>query len=126
MQHRRATVVLVLVATGLLASCSRKAPSEAPLTVAGVTEYSQSRVQGDIACGHDPVVLKGDRTVLNLTGACTNVTIAGDHNDITVELAPGAQVTASGSHNDITWRLSQPGAEPVLSSTGTSNSFHAP
>lgn len=120
------TIVLVLLSAGALASCSRKPPSEEPVNVGGAIEYSQSRVQGEIACGNAPIVLRGDRTVMTLTGACKDVTVAGDHNDITVQLAPGGQVVASGDHNDITWSQSEPGAPPVLSSPGGSNTFHAP
>lgn len=90
----------------------------------GFAVYSASRASQTIPCDARPVQLNGSHTDLRLTGPCRFVRLAGEHNDVSVQLAPGGSIEITGSHNDVTWRSLQPGPDPVLVNRGEDNTFH--
>ena len=114
---------LIGLSAGLLAGCMHTA-SQAPTAHDGWLHYGEARARGTYACGSEPVSLDGDRGEIRLTGSCQRVRIAGSHNDVVVEVAPGSTIEVTGSHNDVTWRQTAPGPKPELKDTGVSNSFH--
>ncbi|MGH7041339.1 MAG: DUF3060 domain-containing protein [Acetobacteraceae bacterium] len=75
-------------------------------------------------CGALPVQLNGSHTATRLTGHCRQVTLTGDHNDVTLGVVPGTRIEVTGAHNDIWWYPLRPGARPVLIDRGTDNTFH--
>ena len=119
------SVVLRIAAIGLFAAaCAPSGPPAPPTVQNGVLVYSQNGARQTIQCDNRPIQLSGDRTALRLTGECQFVRLAGNHNDIEVEAAPGATIEITGEHNDLTWRQTRPGPHPVLLNRGQSNSFH--
>jgi hypothetical protein len=89
------------------------------------TIYKEDHVSRTIPCDPRPVILQGSHTDINMTGACRYVRVAGEHNDITVWVAPGGTVEITGAHNDVTIRRAPGrGAPPRLLDSGPSNTFH--
>jgi hypothetical protein len=76
-------------------------------------------------CGALPILLTGSHTDTRLAGPCRQVTVTGDHNDVTLGLEPGAKVEVTGDHNDIWWHQRRPGLRPDLVDRGAANVFHA-
>lgn len=119
------SVVFRIAAIGLFAAaCAPSGPSAPPTVQNGVLIYSQNGARQSIECDNRPIQLSGDRTELRLTGECQFVRLAGNHNDVYVEAAPGATIEITGGHNDLTWRQVRPGPQPVLLDRGLGNSFH--
>ncbi|HVB68523.1 MAG TPA: DUF3060 domain-containing protein [Acetobacteraceae bacterium] len=79
-------------------------------------------VQG--ACGVLPIQLDGSHTSTLLAGHCRQVTVTGNHNDVTLGLEPGARVEVTGTHNDIWWYPLRTGPLPRLIDRGSDNAFH--
>lgn len=77
-----------------------------------------------VTCQGRPVLLQGNHTDVTVTGPCRYVRVAGAHNDVTVDVAPGATIEITGAHNDVWWRSRIPGPRPVLLDHGESNTFH--
>ncbi len=126
MTSRRRTGPIHTVMRGcVLASaiCVGGCGGPAPVVPPGWDAYPYS---SHVTCGAHPVLLTGDRQSLVVDGACRTVVVAGDHNDISVTLAPGGSIEITGAHNDVTWTL-LPGsvAAPSLTDHGSSNTFHA-
>jgi len=86
--------------------------------------YTASKVSQTVACDGRPIVLRGNRTDMDLRGACSWVTLAGSHNDVRVDMASGGRFTITGSHNDVVWRQSENGTPPIMQDRGVGNSFH--
>ena len=112
-----------VLAIGLLTGCAHEA-TQAPVTRDGWLHYADSRARGTYPCKDMPVSLDGNRNDVRLTGGCQRVRVAGDHNDVHVDVAPGGTIEVTGGHNDVTWRQTAPGPKPELKDTGASNSFH--
>src|SRR5262245_20771307 len=104
------------------------APSAASPTDAqqnGWLVYSDSRVSRTIPCASQPILLMGNHTDISLKGACNYVRVAGEHNDINVEVGAAATIEITGAHNDVTWRQITPGPRPRLLNTNPEvNTFH--
>jgi hypothetical protein len=90
----------------------------------GWEKYNASRVTDTIHCADAPILLEGSRNDLRIIGECHHVRIAGEHNDIAVDVAPNATIEITGEHNDVTWRQVAPGPGPTLEDLGVSNDFH--
>jgi hypothetical protein len=90
----------------------------------GTTHYTASYVSQTIACDGRPIVLEGYRTDTDLRGACWWVTLAGSHNDVTVDMAQGGRFTITGSNNDVVWRQAESGTPPTMVDRGVGNTFH--
>lgn len=110
----------------LFATAGCITPSTQPPTTdpAGVMHFSASRVSQHVICSDHPIVLEGDRTEMTLTGGCRTVTLAGSHNDVTVDLAAGGTFDITGSHNDVNWRQVGVGPRPSLRDNGAGDAFH--
>ena len=89
-------------------------------------QHFSGSVPRRVACGELPILLEGSHTGVTLVGNCGYVRVAGDHNDVTVELAPGGTIEITGEHNDVAWRQPNPSVPPSLLNRGKSNSFHPP
>jgi len=111
-----------LIATLCLAACGHD--DSAPVVDRGWQVYGYA---SHISCGTLPVLLNGNRMDLTVDGACSRVEVAGDHNDISINMVPGGEIRITGSHNDVTWHL-PPGVRgtPLLIDKGDSNTFHRP
>ena len=122
MRLRVIPIVISCLAAG--AGCAR--PSNQPPTIdaRGTAHYTASYVSQTVACDGRPVVLEGSRTDMDLRGACSWVMLAGSHNDVTVDMAPGGRFYITGSHNDVTWGQSGSGTPPLMQDRGVSNTFH--
>ena len=77
-----------------------------------------------VECGGRPIELDGSHTSTQLTGYCPYVRVAGEHNDVTIPVPPGATIEITAPHNDVTWRQTRPGPPPRLVALAPSNSFH--
>jgi hypothetical protein len=123
---RYGEVLAVLGGLGL-AACGggAHAPEPAGAEANGWTRYAASGTQS-IACGKLPVLLASSHSDSTLTNSCGYVRIAGEHNDVSIEIAPAGTIEITGAHNDVYWKLSKPGAPPHLLDTGQSNTFHPP
>lgn len=104
-------------------TCAAAAPPR-PVAQNGWLVYQDSHVTQALPCGRQPILLRGNHTDLTLTGGCAYVRVAGEHNDISIEVLQGATIDISGAHNDVTWRQIVPGQPPRLINGGQSNSFH--
>jgi Protein of unknown function (DUF3060) len=122
MRTMRALATLACAVCLSACGASTRAPT-ATLQDGWVT-YADSRVAQRIACDDRPVLLTGNRNELHLVGDCRQVRIAGEHNDISVNVAPGGTVEITGSHNDVNWTYARPGGRPQLLDHGKENSFH--
>src|SRR5579875_3393964 len=101
------------------------------LALAGAGSAAVAQSQWDtydrvstVTCGPRAVLLGGSHTDAKVLGDCRYVRVAGEHNDIQVEVAPGGTVEITGAHNDVWWRQSRPGPGPRLLNVGQSNTFH--
>ena len=104
-----------------LSACGAGGPAS-PVVADGWDTYGYA---SHITCGTRPVLLNGDRTDLTADGPCSRVTVAGDHNDVSITLLPGGTIDITGDHNDVTWQF-PPGLRgaPVLLDHGHSNTYH--
>ena len=75
-------------------------------------------------CGRLPILLTGSHTATRLAGDCRRIAVSGNHNDVTLGLAPGARITVTGAHNDIWWHRRGRGPLPRLIDRGSDNRFH--
>jgi hypothetical protein len=98
----------------LLAMCPAAALAQPAWETYGASQTS-------IVCHGNPVLLTGNHTDTTLTGPCTMVRVAGEHNDVTVSVAPRAVIEITGRHNDVWW---QGPVHPTLLDHGSSNTFH--
>jgi hypothetical protein len=116
-------------------SWRQAAPGQAPILKAGNEDntfhsdwgwerYRASRVTDTIHCADAPILLEGNRDDLQITGECHHLRVAGEHNDIAIDVAPSATIEITGEHNDVTWRQVAPGPGPTLEDLGVSNDFH--
>ena len=122
MRLRAIPTVIFCLAAG--AGCV-KPPSPPPtMDSQGTMHYTASKVSQTVACDGRPVVLRGNRTDMDLRGACSWVTLAGSHNDVRVDMASGGRFTITGSHNDVVWRQSESGSPPIMQDHGVGNTFH--
>ncbi len=108
----------------LLAGCMYTTAAT-PTVENGWTVYRQTRLAARVPCGDGPVLIAGNRVEMHLTGACRLVRISGNHNDVSVEVAPGGTIEITGAHNDVTWTMPSPGARPTLTDSGKENSIHS-
>lgn len=110
----------------LFAAAGCTTPSTQPPTIdpAGVMHYTASHVSQHVVCSDHPIVLEGDHTDMTLAGACRTVTLAGSHNDVTVDMAAGGTFDITGSHNDVNWRQIGAGPRPSLLDTGDGDTYH--
>ena len=96
-----------------------------PVVENGWTVYRQTRLAARVACGDRPVLIAGNRVEMHLTGTCHQVRISGNHNDVSVEVAPGGTIEITGANNDVTWTMPSPGARPTMIDSGKGNSIHS-
>ena len=123
MRSRAIPIAIICLVAG--AGCTT--PSDQPPTIdpSGVMHYTAPYVAQKIVCDGHPIVLEGDHTAITLTGACRLVTLAGSHNDVTVDMAAGGRFDITGSHNDVNWRQAEPGPPAVMQNHGASNTYHS-
>ena len=125
----KATALLVVPAMGFVGLLCALSPSALgqpaqPRLKDGWDAYGYADL---VVCRDNPVLLLGHHMDVKVRGGCHYVRVAGSHNDVRVDLAPGGTIEITGAHNDVTWRL-PPGAQtgPVLLNHGESNDFHGP
>jgi hypothetical protein len=109
---------------GSIAVQAFAATPTAPLQQNGWLVYQDSHITQTAPCTQQPILLGGSHTDFTLNGACETVRIAGEHNDITIQVGPAATIEITGAHNDVTWQQVAPGPPPQLLDKGLSNSFH--
>ena len=119
---RSVSLRIIGICAAVGAGCAHQ-PMQPPLLQDGTLHYQTSWTSGPIQCDGRPIVLEGTHTALRLSGPCQFVRVAGDHNDISVEIAPTGTIEITGSHNDVTWHTVR-GARPALENRGVSNTFH--
>lgn len=119
----RLTVAGLLTFVALPAVAAGAPP---PVRQNGWLIYRASHVSQTLPCAAQPILLQGNHTDLTLNGRCLYVRVAGEHNDIAIEIGPSATIEISGAHNDVTWHQVVPGPPPRLLDTGYSNTFHHP
>jgi hypothetical protein len=121
----RSSVILIAI-TCLAAAAGCTTPSKQPPTTdaQGVEHYTGSHVSQNVVCDGHPIVLEGDHTELTLTGSCRMVTLAGSHNDVTVDMGAGGGFVITGSHNDVDWRQTEAGPRPSMQDKGDGNTYH--
>lgn len=91
----------------------------------------------------EKVSVSGLGNVVNLTGACAGLSVEGNGHEVSgdivagrvsvtgtdnvlrIGLPPKTPVAVEGSGNDVQYRVSKPGAAPVVSSTGVNNRVRA-
>jgi hypothetical protein len=95
-----------------------------PVEQNGWLVYQDSHISETAPCARQPILLNGSHTDFTLNGPCENVRVAGEHNDITIQVGPAATIEITGAHNDVTWRQVIPGLPPHLLDSGASNTFH--
>ena len=95
-----------------------------PVEQNGWLVYQDSHITETAPCARQPILLNGSHIDFTLNGACTHVRVAGEHNDISIQVGPAATIEITGAHNDVTWRQMIPGPPPRLLDSGASNSFH--
>jgi Protein of unknown function (DUF3060) len=95
-----------------------------PVEQNGWLVYQDSHISQTAPCTQQPILLNGSHTDFTLNGACENVRVAGEHNDISIQVGPAATIEITGAHNDVTWQQVIPGPPPHLLDSGTSNTFH--
>jgi Protein of unknown function (DUF3060) len=100
------------------------APATPPPQQEGWQIYQDSHIARTVSCAQQPVWLGGDHTDFTLNGACGHVRVAGDHNDIMIQVGPAATIEITGGHNDVTWQQVVAGPPPHLADNGISNTFH--
>jgi hypothetical protein len=94
----------------VLAACD---PADAvSVTGSNVTESLDCRGGGASVTGSDDV--------LNLTGGCTALKVAGSNNRVIIDVARGATISVTGSNNIVTWK-SDGDAPPQVVQTGSDN-----
>ncbi|MDE2005589.1 MAG: DUF3060 domain-containing protein [Rhodospirillales bacterium] len=106
-----------------LAGCTAQ-EAVAPIQKDGWIVYSGDHVAVHAVCGAMPIRLTGSHTQGYLTGACAQVELTGNHNDVDVSMAPGGSFTILGDSNDVWWTPSTPGATPTLTIRGQGDAFH--
>jgi Protein of unknown function (DUF3060) len=120
---RRVAGRIFVICCAAASACTNATP-EPPVVQNGWLHFTTSRARQMIPCSNMPIQLDGNRTETSLTGFCRNLRIAGEHNDVRVQVAPGATIDVVGRHNDVWWRQMGPGPRPALLDSGGSNSFH--
>lgn len=116
--------LVAIVGLSLLAGCAYTTTA-APVVENGWVVYRQTRLAARVPCDDRPVLIAGNRVEMHLTGACREVRISGDHNDVSVQVAPGGTIEITGAHNDVTWTMPTPGTPPTMLDHGKSNSIHS-
>ena len=115
--------ILLAMAAGTARADDAEA-TNAPFATNGVLIFSRSHVDLDILCDGRPVVLRGDHTRMRLAGDCRQVRVAGAHNDVFVDVGPGALIEITGAHNDVSWIPRFRAVRPTLLDHGSRNTFH--
>ncbi len=122
----------------LAAACRRLVPVFAVLALAsgcegtrpavslndGRQHFTQDRTSATVACDGRPFVVDASRVSLTITGQCSHIVVAGNHNDVDADVLASGTVEITGAHNDVTWRKVGSGARPILVDRGVSNTFH--
>ncbi len=123
----------------LAAACRRLVPMVAILAMAsgcegasrpalnlndGRQHFTQDRVSASVTCDGRPFEVDANRVSLTITGPCSHVVVAGNHNDIETDVLANGTVEITGAHNDVTWRKVGSGSRPILVDRGVSNTFH--
>jgi hypothetical protein len=109
---------------GAIAVQAFAAEPSPPIVQNGWLVYHDSHITETAPCTQQPILLGGDHTDFTLNGACNYVRVAGEHNDISIQIGPAATIEITGAHNDVTWRQMIPGPPPRLLDSGPSNTFH--
>lgn len=104
-----------------LAFAARPTP---PVQENGWLIFRDSHITEAIPCRTQPILLQGNHTTITLNGICSYVRVAGQHNDISVEVGPAATIEITGKHNDVTWQQVVRGPPPRLLDDAPSNTFH--
>lgn len=115
---------LLLAAIGAVMTGCAFQLAETPTLQHGWMVYSGDATTVRGTCGVLPILLTGNHTSTRLSGDCRQIAVTGDHNDVTLGLAPGARVEVTGTHNDIWWHPLRAGPQPLLINHGTYNVFH--
>ncbi|MEG1452535.1 DUF3060 domain-containing protein [Brevundimonas sp.] len=92
---------------------------------AGSVDFSSDLIEvvGDghhrtIPCEGRAVEVAGVNHVLTFTGECASLEVVGSHNQVTVQLAPGAPLSVAGTNHTVRWRSS---GQPRQSIEGVNN-----
>jgi Protein of unknown function (DUF3060) len=91
----------------------------------GRVHFTQDHARQTVYCdGRRPFEMDAGRVSLKIVGPCTQVYVAGDHNDVETDVLAGGLVMITGAHNDVTWHQVSRGRPPALVDRGQSNTFH--
>jgi hypothetical protein len=117
--------IVVVAALGtLVATRAFAAGPTPPLEQNGWLIYQDSHITETANCPGRPVLLNGSHISFTLNGPCSYVRVAGEHNDISVQIGAAATIEITGAHNDVTWQQIVRGPPPRLIDSGASNTFH--
>ena len=119
---RLAAVPMVLSLALAAAGASAKV---VPTVNDGRIHYTKNGARETVYCdGRHPFEMDADRVDLKIVGPCSQVYVAGDHNDVETDVLGGGMIMITGAHNDVTWHQVSPGRPPALVNNGPSNTFH--
>ncbi len=91
----------------------------------GRIHYTRDGARETVYCdGRHPFEMDADRVDLKIVGPCTQVYVAGNHNDVETDVLGGGMIMITGAHNDVTWHQVSRGRPPALVNNGSSNTFH--
>ncbi len=86
--------------------------------------FHTKQSSGTLPCPNVPLSLDAYRASLTVTGYCSRVRVAGEHNDYIVDIVAGGAIDIVGQHNDVTWRQVTRGPAPALNTLAPHNDFH--
>lgn len=109
----------------LALAAERASAKVVPTVDDGRVHFTQDHARQTVYCdGRRPFEMDADRVSLKIVGPCTQVYVAGDHNDVETDVLGGGLVMITGAHNDVTWHQVSGGRPPALINRGQSNTFH--
>jgi hypothetical protein len=94
-------------------------PSGGGSFAAEKVDIHQSDLNRTMDCGGGPLSVGGNGNHLVLTN-CPDVTILGDHNNLSITFRMPGHVSITGGSNTVTWR-NRPGIPTVINDSGKSN-----
>ncbi len=109
-------VAASLVAAGLAVDGAAHAETLAPAAIVrGESETSR------VDCGGAPAEIQGNRNTLTFTGACRGLTLRGEANRVSIDLAPNARIDIQGNGNELRYTQGAAAAPPSVSVSGHDN-----
>lgn len=105
-------LVTGLLATGAMALLSAPALADASFEGQGSTV--------SLDCEGGAARIEGAGNLIEVTGRCTRLDLAGMDNHVTVDLVPGGRIVIKGASNTVVWTTPDD-SEPVVQSEGHAN-----